>query len=129
MTSGGCAKLEEAVKNFGCRMHSACLQETCQGDLKRCLSRKYKREMSWEKTGDSGIRHPTPPQTMTAHYEGLSRVHKNVYCPTGSGCLKCQVESKHRENKSQVFIVELSRINSFIEYQSHGESSCPGSRG
>ena len=73
MTLGGCAKLEEAVKNFGCRMHSACLQETCQGDLKRCLSRKHKRKMSWEKTGDSGIRHPKPPQTMTVFWNELKQ--------------------------------------------------------
>ena len=37
------------MKSFGLRMHSAKLQETCQGDLKLSLSRKQSGKTSWER--------------------------------------------------------------------------------
>ena len=68
--SGGCAETGKTMKGFGCRMHSAWLQETCQGDLKKCLSRKHTEKMSWERRVRR-IRHTTPPQTMTVFMKEL----------------------------------------------------------
>ena len=70
MPQGGCAEIEETMKSFGLRMHSAYQQETCKGDLKISLSRKQGEKMSWERRVRR-IRHTTPPQTMTVFLNEL----------------------------------------------------------